>query len=145
MKKENNNIGRVYLGLRGDDFDPHEVSAVIGIEATQGRRKGAEPRRGLSLPKISSWDYSTEKVQGIVDVYEMGSALVRELTPHIDGIIRAIKKFHLEATFQVILTVTPDESVSTPAIGFDRDVLEFIHKIGGTIDIDTYRGSIEES
>jgi len=41
---------------------------------------------------------------------------------------------------EVVLTVTPDDSKSTPAIGFESEVIAFVHKVVATIDIDTYRG-----
>jgi hypothetical protein len=133
--RKGKNEGRVCLSLRGDDFDPEQVSSIIGIAATACRRKGNP------LPENSSWDYSTQSVVGeCVNVYEMSSSLVKKLAPYTEGIRKAKERFNLEATLQVVLTVTQDDSICTPAIGFDREVLEFVHKIEGTIDIDTYRG-----
>lgn len=133
------NEGYVYFSLHGDEFDPDQVSELIGIKATRTMRKGSP------TPKHSSWIYSTErKKDEIIDVYEMASSLISRLAPRIDGILNAKKRFGLEAVLEVVLTISPDDSLSTPAIGFERDVIEFVHRTGATIDIDTYRGFRDE-
>lgn len=135
MERKVLNEGYVYFGLRGDDFDPAEVSAIVGIKPTLAKRKGSP------LPKISYWQYGTERQKAeLIDVSDLSSRLIKDLSPHVDGILKAKKQFNLEAVLEVVLTVSPDDSVSTPAIGFEKDVIDFLHKVGGTIDIDTYRG-----
>ncbi len=129
------NEGEVYLGLFGDNFDPNAVTEIIGIEPTETTRKG-NPR-----PKYSSWRFSTGKIKDdVVDVYEMSSSLIKTLNPYAEKIVEAKNAFNLEAVLEVVLTITVDDSKSTPAIGFDSDVLAFLSRIGATIDIDTYRG-----
>ncbi len=80
------------------------------------------------------------KKDELIDVYQMASSLVGKLAPHIEGILQAQKRFGLEAVLEVVLTISPDDSISTPSIGFERDVIEFAHRTGAIIDIDTYRG-----
>ncbi|MDD5303258.1 MAG: DUF4279 domain-containing protein [Elusimicrobia bacterium] len=128
------NEGYVYFSLFGDDFDPDQVSEIIGIKATKTRRKGTP------VPKHTSWIFSTDELKSErIDVYEMSSALISKLAPFTEGIVEARKRFGLAAVLEVVLRISPDESLSTPAIGFERDVLEFVYKTGATIDIDTYR------
>lgn len=127
------NEGEVYFGLWGDDFDPTALS--LGVEPTSIMRK-ADPR-----PKHSSWMLSTGKVRAdLIDVYEMSSSLIAKLEPYTDKIIKAMKDHSLEAVLEVVLTVTPNDQISTPAIGFDSRVISFLNKVGASIDIDTYRG-----
>ena len=127
------NQGRVYFGLFGSDFNPEALD--LGIRPTETRRRG-DPR-----PKLSSWILSTDKVvSDVVDIYSMSSALVASLTPHVENIVAAMKTHKLEAVLEVVLTISPDDSVSTPAIGFDAVVVAFVAKVGGSIDVDTYRG-----
>ncbi len=127
------NEGEVYFGLFGDDFDPEVLS--IGIAPTRIRRK-AHP-----TPKHSSWVYSSGKVRDdLIDVYEMASSLVAALEPHADRIVEAKRAYGLEAVLEVVLTITLDETKSTPAIGFDSRVISFLSRVGASIDIDTYRG-----
>ena len=116
-------------------IDPDEVTKIIGVEPTKTRRKGNP------IPRCTFWEYSTGKIEDeVVDVYEMSSSLIATLAPHADKIIQAKERFGLQAVLEVVLTVTPDESKSTPAIGFESEVIAFLHKVGATIDIDTYRG-----
>jgi hypothetical protein len=130
------NEGEVYLGLFGDDFDPDAVTQVIGVNPTKITRKGKP------VPKYSSWRFSTGNIKDdAVNVYQMSSSLVKILTPYAENIVKAKNDFGLEAVLEVVLTITIDDSKSTPAIGFDSDVLAFLNKIGATIDIDTYRGA----
>ncbi len=127
------NEGEVYFGLWGADFDPALLS--LGVEPTEIQRKG-DPR-----PKRSSWVLSIGNVRAdFIDVYEMSSALIAKLEPHADRIIKAMKEHSLEAVLEVVLTITPNDQISTPAIGFDSHVISFLNKVGASIDIDTYRG-----
>lgn len=129
------NEGEVYFCLFGDEFDPELISKEIGIEPTRIKYKG------VPIPKQSSWIYSTGKIKHeIIDVYQMASSVVAVLAPYAENIRLVKERYTLDAVLEVVLTVTPDDSISTPAIGFDLDVIEFLYKVGGTIDVDTYRG-----
>ena len=135
------NSGRVYLGLRGD-FVPDELTEAIGIKPTSAKMAG-ESIPG-KVPKCSMWDYSTPEVEGeVVDVYELSGKVVKDLAPHAERIAAEVRKRDLAAVLQVVLWISTDEEVSTPAIGFDADVISFLHRVGGTIDIDTYRNTPE--
>lgn len=128
------NKGEVYFALRGDDFDPDDATKIIGIAPTSTRRR-ATPR-----PKFSEWKFSVGEIENdVIDVYEMSSDLVDMLTKYEGNILVAIKTLGLSATFQVVLWISTDDSVSTPAIGFEPEVISFIHKLGASVDIDTYR------
>jgi hypothetical protein len=128
------NEGEVYFALYGDQFDPSEVTRLVGLEPTATRRK-ADP-----VPRYTTWKLSAGKVEGeVVDVYEMASALVERLRPHEQQINEAKRRFSLDAVLQVVLRITTDEAVSTPAIRFTSEVVAFLSVVGGSIDIDTYR------
>ncbi len=127
------NVGEVYLGLFGSDFDPSVARDAIPID-----RAIAIPK-GDPIPKYSSWRCSTGKIEhDFVDVYKMASTLVSELEPHTKDIVQIKERFGLEAVLQVVLAISTAEGHPTPAIGFNADVLDFVHAIGATIDIDTY-------
>ena len=130
------NEGRVYFALYGKDFDPDEVTRLVGIEPTATRRK-ADP-----IPKHSCWEVSSVHVENdLVDIYEMSSVLIAKLKPHSDSIASAKSKLGCEAVLQVVLHITIDDSISTPAIGFDVDVISFLNAVGASIDVDTYRNA----
>ena len=124
----------VYFGLFGVDFDPSVDTAAIKIDWATAKF------RGDPIPKRSSWRCSTGKQnKKLIDVYDMSSALVKRLAPHAQQIFDVKVRFDLEAVLQVVLTVSSDDEIPMPAIGFDQNVLEFLSKVGATIDIDTYR------
>jgi hypothetical protein len=128
------NEAEVYFVLYGDDFDPDEVTRLIGIEPTSTRRKGSP------TPKHTSWKISSGKIENdVIDVYDMSSALVSRLLPYVERIAKVKQRFRLEAFLEVVLWITTDESKSMPAIGFEPRVISFLNTVGATIDIDTYR------
>lgn len=132
-------IGEVYFGLFGEDFEPNDVSDFIGLAATRVRRRG-ERNPNVPLPRESSWKFSTGKIEDdTIDVYEMSELLVSQLAPYVGKIIEAVCIFNLTCKLQVVLWIDQDETKSTPAIGFERPVLDFLASVGATIDIDTYR------
>jgi len=130
------NEAEVCFALYGDEFDPDQVTNLIGVKPTTTKRKGSP------IPKFTSWALSTGKIENdVIDVYDMSSALVSQLSPHIAKIIEAKHRFGLEATLQVVLRITTDETKSTPTIGFERDVISFLNTVGASIDVDTYRNA----
>lgn len=127
------NEGRVYFMLYGDDFDPDALP--IGLRPTKTAHKGTP------LPRESSWEFSGEKIQAdYINIYEMSSPLVAILRPYAQEIRNSIRMFKLEAKLQVVLKITPNPTISTPAVGFDPDVISFLSEVGAYIDIDIYRG-----
>jgi hypothetical protein len=134
MIHNSNNEGEVYFGLFGDDFDPDEVTALVGIEPTKTARKGNP------IPKQASWILSTGMIEDdVIDVYEMSSEIIEKLEPLKNQIIEVMKKYELEAVLEVVLKVTSDDSKSTPAIGFEANVIKFLSDVDAFIDVDTYR------
>jgi len=124
----------VYFRLFGDDFDPIKITEILRIEPTSAKRKGSP------LPKKAYWKLSTGKIEAdFIDVYEMVSSLVDRLIPLTEEINRAQSKYHLEAVLQVVLWISTDETISTPAIGFDVKAINFLNSVGASIDIDTYK------
>jgi len=127
------NVGYVHFTLYGDNFNPDDLTKFIGVQPTSTKVKGSP------TPKKSMWEYSTDKIENdIIDIYEMSSFVVSQLSPYTNNIRKAIEAFNLEATLSVALWLTSDEAKSTPAIGFDSNVISFLHEVGATIDVDTY-------
>lgn len=131
------NEAEVYFALYGADFDPEEATRRIGLEPTSIKRKGEPKTR-----RHSFWQISSGRIEGdIIDIYEMSSALVTLLAPCTEKIAKTRRELGLEAVLEVVLWITTDESKSTPAIGFDSEVISFLHAVGATIDVDTYRNA----
>jgi hypothetical protein len=128
------NEGEVYFRLFADRFDPALVTERLQMAPTRTSLK-ADPR-----PKGTSWILSTGKIRGeVVDIYEMSTSLVAQLAPCAEEIRALVDELGLTAVLHVVLRINMDESASTPAIGFDSRTVEFLSKVRGSIDVDTYR------
>lgn len=132
------NEGKVYFALDGDDFDPDEVTKLLGIKPTSVMRKGENiPGK---LPKKNSWKLSTDNVvNDYIDVFEMATLIVDQLEPKKHFILEAISRFSLFPRLEVVLWFSVNEEHSTPAIGFEATTVKFLGEIGAVIDIDTYK------
>ncbi len=132
------NKGRVYFALDGDDFDPDDVTAFLGIEPTSVKCKGS--RIPGKVPVNNSWELSTDQiVDEYIDIYKMSTEIVSQLIPKQELISEAIRRFNLSTRFQVVLWFSSDSEQSTPAIGFEKEIVEFLGRVGAFVDIDTYR------
>jgi hypothetical protein len=128
----------VYFALDGDDFDPDDLTQLIGIAPSKIRRK--RDMVSNNLPKFNSWQIHSEKViDEFVDVYDLSEAVVLRLKDRVELILESKKKYNLTCRLQVVLWVTSDESQSTPAIGFEENIINFLAKVGASVDVDTYR------
>lgn len=134
MKVHETNEAEVYFALYGDEFDPDAVTRMVGIEPTSIKRK-KDP-----IPKHTWWRYSLGKIENdVINIYDMSAALIAVLQPHQEKIAQVKTSHSLNAVLSVVLWITCDETISTPAIGFDENVISFLNTVGATIDIDTYR------
>lgn len=128
----------VYFAFDGDDFDPDEITSEIGLKPTSVLIKGSKIP-GV-LPRSNCWKISTETiVNEIIDVEKMSQEIVDQLKDKIE-LINVIKKRYKATTrLQVVLWVTTDEDQTTPAIGFNVDIMKFLVATNSFIDIDTYK------
>ena len=131
------NKGYVYFGLYGD-FDPEEVTSVIGLQPTDSIRKGEVTVRIPS--KFSRWRWCSEKSENLVDIYEVSRSVVDRLLPFEEGIALAMRKYGLEAVLQVVVFLSGDDEVSSPALGFDETVIAFLGRLNASVDVDMYKG-----
>jgi len=132
------NEARVYFALDGDDFDPDDITELLGIEPTNIRRKGSKIPD--EIPKMNSWELSTSQViDECIDIFDMSMHIVNILKPALDVIIEAKYKFDLKSRLQVVLTLSSNKEHSTSAIGFEAEVVAFLGAMGAFIDIDTYK------
>jgi hypothetical protein len=130
------NSGEVYFSLRSPSLIPEAVTAAIGVNPTRVGLK-ADP-----TPKTSFWDLSSGKVVAeVVDVYELGEAVLRPLLLRAEAIRSVAKAHDASVTLQVVLTISMDERLSTPAVGFSESIVAFLASVGASIDVDTYRAA----
>ena len=129
-----------YFAIVGDDVDPDEVTRALGVAPTEVKRKGSRiPGR---VPRFNMWIYGSEHYSGeIVDVAEISNELVKQLLPKA-SVIKSLKaEYNAELYLEVVLHISCNESISTPAIGFTSPTIEFLSEVGAYIDVDTYRNT----
>ena len=125
--------GEVYFRLSGESFDPDSATRRLGIEPSRLGRQ-AEPK-----PAFSSWIISSGQITSeLIDVYDLSKKLVDILASESNKIATLIAESSLCAVLQVVLWISTDPELSTPAIGFDQGTVDFLAKVGASIDVDTY-------
>lgn len=128
----------VYFALDGEEFDPDDVTSLLGITPTFVKRKGE--RIPGKVPRCNSWALSTETVvDEVIDVGAMAASIIKELRPKAALINKAKKIFGAISRLEVVVTITTDDKQSTPAIGFEAEDVAFLAEVGAYIDVDTYR------
>ena len=134
------NEGKICFAFYGDemkDFSPSELTKFLGLIPTATSKKG---ERLGKYPKSSRWEFSTGKKSGdVIDIYDMGNEIIAMLESKKELIIKAIERFHVSPCLNIVLWISTNEEISTPAIGFDLAVIKFLSDVGASIDIDTYR------
>ena len=130
----------IYFGIHGE-FDPDLLAAEIGVKPTMSMAKHARvPEK--QLPRHSLLRFAqtyADDSAGFTDIYELSESVYRQLKDYKKQIASAVKVHSVEATFQVVLYFPVSDDISTPAIGFSKEVVAFIAEVGASIDIDTYR------
>ena len=132
------NEGRVYFALDGDDFNPDDITNILGIKPTSVMKKWTKIFG--KAPAKSSWALSSENITNeFIDVFAMAESIVNKIKPKKQEIIEVTKKYNLVPRLEVVLWFSIDEEHSTPAIGFEASTIQFLGEIGAFIDIDTYK------
>ena len=131
----------VYFALKGDDFDPDAFTKLAGLAPTEVFRKG-EPGRYVEAYKFSSWKVSTGRIANdVLRVDELVDQLIERIEPSADCFANVISELNLCAVLEVVLYISMDKTISTPALGFSSRTIAFLHRVGATIDVDIYRNA----
>ncbi|MCV6637190.1 DUF4279 domain-containing protein [Candidatus Albibeggiatoa sp. nov. NOAA] len=133
----------VYFAFRGDDFNPDDITKELGISPTSVMIKGS--RIPGKVPRANAWRLSTETVKDnttdidFIDVYEMALEVVNQLKSSVDIINQIKQKYNAVTVLEVVMWISVNDELSTPAVGFELDVLDFLVQTRTTIDMDIYR------
>ncbi len=131
------NNGRAYFALVGYHFSPDDITNLIGVTPTSTNDAGA--RSGLDNPVLSSWELSTETVNGDdteVDVFVLTETIIKQLDPIKDKIIEVCKSHNLSPRIGVVLTLSVDKDESSPDVGFGARTIRFLADIGAFINVE---------
>lgn len=126
----------LYISMVAEDFDPNLIGQKLQIAATSQHRKG-EPLQFNKSPKFSRWNFSSGKIESErPDFYEISKSLLMVLIKRADQILEIKSQLGLEITLQCAIGISQGDEY--PIIGFDSEVINFLAKIGASIDIDVY-------
>lgn len=131
------NKGRAFFALYGYHFNPDDITHLLGIEPTSSNAAGAGS--SLDKPVISSWEFSTDTIDGEtdeVDIYKLTEGLIKKLDPVKDKIIEASKNLNLSPRIGVVLELSVDKDETCPDVGFGARTIRFLADIGAFINVD---------
>lgn len=131
------NKGRAFFALYGYHFNPDDVTRLLGIEPTSTNDAGAYSN--LDKPVISSWELSTETVNGDeanVDIYALTDIIIKQLDPIKEKIIEVCKSHNLSPRMGIVLTLSVDKDETSPEVGFGARAIRFLADIGAFINVE---------
>ncbi len=128
------NEARICFALGGYHFNPDDITHLLGIEPTYVDAAGA--RSGLDKPVTSSWELSTDKVNGEVDIFKLTDSLIKQLDPVKENIIEVIKRYNLSPRVEVLLVLSTEKDKAKPDVGFGSRTIRFLADIGAFINVD---------
>ena len=120
--------------LAGYHFDPDQVTNHLGLQPTSVDASGA--RSDLNKPVLSSWELSTETVNGDIDVYKLTDGLIKKIEPVKDKILAICKSHNLSPRLNLVLVLSTDKDESVPDVGFGGRTVRFLADIGAFINVD---------
>ena len=127
----------VYFAFSGNDFDPTHVTQELGIEPTDFWRKG-DPGKYIQQQKYSCWRLVSTGNE-VLDIDKLVVEVISQLTHKISEIVILKDKLHLETFLEVVMYIDTNDEQSTPMLGHDLSVIEFLYKTGTRTDLDIYR------
>ena len=128
----------VYFAFKGDDFVPSDITERLGIEPTESWQTGDKGKYKKELT-FSYWKLSTEKGIEYLDIDKLISKIIHKLKDKIDIINELKHKYQLDSVLQIVLDIDLNPDQSTPYLGHDLEVIDFLFNTQTKTDIDIYR------
>ncbi len=86
------------------------------------------------------WKISSGRIANdVLLVDELADQLIESIEGAADCIADAVRVAGLYAVLEVVLYISMNETLSTPALGFTSKTIAFLHKVRAEIDVDIYR------
>ena len=125
--------------LRGNQFDPDEITALLGIQPIEVWRYGDLIPRTIMRHKDNGWLLSTESQpldeENSIDLMRQIDTIVGRLRPHTAKLQEICTRLRLNAKLYCVLSI---EGEDRPAIQFDPDTVQWLAQIHAGIDVVTY-------
>ena len=134
---ETNKQSYVYFALKGDDFDPNEITDRLKIEPSVSWIKG-DKGKYIEKQKFSNWQLNSEGIENI-EIDNLVNEIIAKLDNKIDLINGLKKEFELESVLEIVLYIDTNENQTTPSIGHDLKTIDFLYMTQTMTDIDMYK------
>ena len=115
-------------------FEPDEITALLGIQPFETRRMGDPRKNGDRTYPFSSWS-ACRQDEPAMDAGEQCLAIVRQLRDKLPVLQEIARKTNVAFGILIVPDVWDGE---TPAMYFEREVIEFCHRANASIQIDLY-------
>lgn len=123
-----------YFSITGD-FDPKEITDLLGLEPEETWKKGDPRRYGIGTLDFSAWEFGMcREYDGIVE-HQMKKTIA-PLFEKRQELKEIREKFQVAFTLQIVPTVRFDEF--TPCLSPSMEVMKFCCETGTEISIDLY-------
>jgi hypothetical protein len=133
------NKAEVYFALKGEDFNPDSFTEASHLTPTESWKKG-EKGKHVNTYKFSYWEIGIEAVEGeVILVDEMAEKLVTAIKSKKKVIREYVNKHDLYSVLEVVLHISTNDNLPTPALGFKASTIEFLNYVKAEIDVDIYR------
>ena len=122
-----------YFSIRGE-FDTSDVSKILGMENTGGHSIGQKKKYGLGTYNWAAWEFGTDYIETF-QADEQAESVIEPLTGKINELLFIKEKYDCDF---ILMQVPIVENGETPALRFNRKIIEFCVKTGTEIEIDLY-------
>lgn len=124
----------IVLRLMGDNFEPNFLTSELSIKPSKKWKKGEESKKFNTSKTYNCWMYETgyKQTDDINDLLKIIYSIFNKKRNKIKEITEKLK---LDIALDIIIKMTEGD---TPALYFEKNIIDFVHYLGAEIDIDLY-------
>ncbi len=127
----------VYFAFHGDTFQPSIITKHLNVSPTDSWGKG-DPGKYIRQQKYSCWQISSIQNETL-DLNSLVNEVIDKLKDKTEIINWLKVQYQLDTVLEIIMYVDVNEEQSTPMLGHESSVIEFLHNTGTVTDVDIYR------
>ena len=126
---------KVEFCIFGDEFDPSNITQNLNIEPNQTHIKAEPiPHRKNLFWKETLWEINTD-YEECYDINHILRKILDKILDKTDILLSIKKMYDVEMKFYIVIVIENNE---TPGMGLNQETIEFMGKIGSSIDFDIY-------
>lgn len=123
-----------YFRITGD-FEPDEISNMLGLSPRESWRIGDFRRNGRSKFDFASWEYGRCDEYDVIVANQMMKT-IHDLLPKIEVLCAIRELYSVDFTLEIVPSICAGEI--NPCLAPNREVIEFCYLTKTDIDIDLY-------